>query len=421
MAFSNGGSRASGRVSARAGLKGLILLALVAVALVAPRAAEASEYVWKDVEGSWNDAGNWEHVPLSGPIGLGYPNLPGDRALFTGTYASAHNVAVPDGVVITVGTIIFGDHGITIRGDGSGRLRLDNGTFVPQIIRIGVPLSSLDLFDIPVELRKDVNVTSSDASANMVMLQGISNNGGAFGITKKGPGRLYLRGNNSYLGTTSVERGALILDQPDGSGSIEGNLEIGSGVAGPDVIAEVLVAKSHQISNTSRVLIKSQGLLTVENTQRVGEVIVNDGFLTVRNNGFFRTADLTLSGGIVDCQADGFIRLDGRVTATSSAKGPSRIFRSGGGGVLDLGSATDTFIINDGPSTAHDLSIDLPISGSVSAGVVKDGSGTLRLTGSNTYVGLTSVNAGALWLEPLAGGQSISGAMGIGGQGNQPT
>jgi autotransporter-associated beta strand protein len=386
-------------------LSALTLLAFVMVTLGAPRPAEAQVYIWKNVDGSWDNPNNWEP--------FGFPNAPGDQAFFSQDYSGKRTVTIPDGAIITIGTIFFTDDAITIAPIGSGRLRLDNGIFVPTITRIGAPPLDSDVISAPIELRNNAEI-NVDAGAGFIINNTISNSLGAWGITKKGRGILRLRAGNSYLGTTSVERGQLLLDMSNNV-VIQGNLEIGTGAAG-DVIAEVLVTKANQISDASRVLVKSQGLLTVDIAEQVGDVIVNDGFITIRNSvGALVPASLTLSGGIVESRTGANILLEGPLTATSSAKGPARIFRSGTDGELLLGGTSRTFTINDGPSTAHDLTIDLPIMLLGQAGLNKQGLGTLRLTASNNYAGLTTVRAGNLWLEPPAGGQSIAGGLIVGG------
>src|SRR5262249_4452148 len=68
-------------------------------------------------------------------------------------------------------------------------------------------------------------------------------------------------------------------------------------------------------------------------------------------------------------------------------------------GNLDLGNATRTFTIGDGTA-----SVDLDITAVVSnGGLIKAGLGPLRLEGanSNTYAGLTTVNAGRLELNKI--------------------
>ena len=81
-------------------------------------------------------------------------------------------------------------------------------------------------------------------------------------------------------------------------------------------------------------------------------------------------------------------------------------------GNLDLGGATRTFTVADGPA-APDLSVTSVVSGT-GAGVTKAGPGLMSLGGANSYDGATAVNAGTLAvangsaLGSTAAGTSVS-------------
>jgi filamentous hemagglutinin family protein len=63
-------------------------------------------------------------------------------------------------------------------------------------------------------------------------------------------------------------------------------------------------------------------------------------------------------------------------------------------GNLALGAATRTFTINDSTGSADELNVTAIISGA--SGLTKAGTGTMVLSGENTYTGLTTVSAGTL-------------------------
>lgn len=394
------------------GLKVLTLVVYLIVMLGAPVAAEASIYIWKNVDGSWTDPNNW--TPADG--GTTYPNAPGDQALFSATYTAFRTVTIPDGAVVTVGAIFFTDRAMTITSAGSGRLRLDNGAFAPQITRSGLPAGIGDVIGAPVELRGSVVINVSDAAAHILFSGEIGNAGCVCGIRKISPGKLFLRGDNSYVGVTKVEGGQLILDQLD-TRVIKGDLEIGTGTPGPGTLAEVLIARDDQIFDNSRVLVTHQGQLTVDAAESVGETTIVDGTIRIRTgSGLFAPKGLNMTGGIIDSLTNGTLRLDGDVTAIGSGNGngPARIIRSSGLGALDLGPEGDRFTINDRPNLEPDMTIELPIIAGGNVGLVKTGPGTLRFRGGNTYPGTTQVLAGKLRMEPPAGARSIVGALSIG-------
>ena len=65
---------------------------------------------------------------------------------------------------------------------------------------------------------------------------------------------------------------------------------------------------------------------------------------------------------------------------------------SGGSGNVDLSGGTRTFTVGNGSSDV-DLDVVSPI---INGGLTKNGAGTMRLSGSNTFAGAVTVNAGVL-------------------------
>lgn len=119
------------------------------------------------------------------------------------------------------------------------------------------------------------------------------------------------------------------------------------------------------------------------------------------NNRSGTIASLTLGGASTTVAAvttgTGILTLGGNVSydATNNPNEASIA------GLLDFGVSTRTFTVGDSSAAASDLQINAICSGAV--GLIKDGSGTLRLGGTNTYTGTTTVNAGTLALT----GESI--------------
>ncbi len=108
------------------------------------------------------------------------------------------------------------------------------------------------------------------------------------------------------------------------------------------------------------------------------------------------TGALVLGGGVAGSSVsivtdDGVLTLGGNVTysATNNTNGATI------SGYLDLGSANRTFNIGNSSATTEDVVIDAIMSGT--GGLNKaTGTGTLVLSGANTYTGATTVGAGVL-------------------------
>jgi autotransporter-associated beta strand protein len=124
---------------------------------------------------------------------------------------------------------------------------------------------------------------------------------------------------------------------------------------------------------------------------------------------------LVMVGGSV-ATGSGTLTLGGNVADLSNAtlQGPATI-----AGNLSLGGATRTFdvqlgsLVNQNPNlpnvNPNDLVINATISdGAAPAGLVKNNTGALELTGNNTYTGPTTVNAGILYVDGSQTGSAIT-------------
>src|SRR5262249_57349862 len=111
---------------------------------------------------------------------------------------------------------------------------------------------------------------------------------------------------------------------------------------------------------------------------------------------------VTTSGGSIASTGSGKLVLLGDVT-TDMAPAPATI-----GGNLDLSGATRTFTVADSTSVNPDLEISAVIT---NGGVMKQGAGELRLSGSasNSYAGATLVSAGTLQLAKTGGALAVVG------------
>lgn len=139
-----------------------------------------------------------------------------------------------------------------------------------------------------------------------------------------------------------------------------------------------------------------------------GNVLPDASNVSVSGNAAGVTAMLDLNG---NSDAIGTLTLGG-ATATSGARvgtGSGTLTLGGNltysasnnplgatiSGNLSLGAATRTFAVNDSSTAAVDLTVSAGISGS-SVGLTKTQAGTLFLTGTNTYTGVTTITTGNL-------------------------
>src|SRR5262249_47186714 len=142
-------------------------------------------------------------------------------------------------------------------------------------------------------------------------------------IRKRGPGTMVLMSSAICRGTVTVERGRLSLSSPL-PGSIDCNLFVGDG-DGAAGSAEVTIDVKDQIADHVNVVVRSDGRLVCTSQDQIFNLDVTDGLVSVRDaiDARLTVRALNMTGGIVETQLNGQLRLLGDVTAIASAAGPA--------------------------------------------------------------------------------------------------
>jgi fibronectin-binding autotransporter adhesin len=237
---------------------------------------------------------------------------------------------------------------------------------------------SLAVLDINGDINLNSNTLTVRANTGDFFFSGIVSGAGNLVKTNVGTLRFDGAGHNTYSGFTRFDAGVLELDKfsifPSFTNyiSIPGDLTVGdgNGLVGTDVLK---LLADDQIANTSDVTVKNSGLMDL-------------------NGHDDRIALLTMEGGTIDT-GTGTLSLGGNLTGLADANSATI------NGNLSLGGATRAFDISPGPASP-DMVINATIipgtSGFTSAGIIKNGGGTLQFTGANTYNGTTTINDGQL-------------------------
>ena len=216
---------------------------------------------------------------------------------------------------------------------------------------------------------------------------------GAGGVNKTGGGTLILSGSNDYTGGTTINSGTLQVAQDDNLGNAAGSLTFGHGVLRTtssfnttrnvsllgngefNTDAATTLMLMGAVSGAGSLTKSGEGTLVLDQVNSwTGGLILKAGTLQLARFGALPNGnDVIVHGGKLD--------LNGYNTTLSSLIGY--------GGEIGLASGQLTL------DQSTDSVIASTITG-IGGSLVKNGSGTLLLTGSNTYSGGTTVSGGTL-------------------------
>lgn len=264
----------------------------------------------------------------------------------------------------------------------------------------------------------------------------IVDNTGTVGFTKSGTGRAALSGSNIYTGATTVSQGTLSVNSIGNGGAasavgastadasnlvIEGaTLEYTGGTSTSDrgfTLTRSGATTSGTVSVTSAVANLTFGG-QVTSPDAAGLTKTGAGTLTLTNAGNDYAGITTISAGTLAVSSIGNGGGSSTLGASSSAS-VNLVLQSGGELQYTGGSAsTDRgFMLASGVGQI-DVSqaiTTLTVSGvATGAGTfIKDGAGTLVLSGTNTYTGGTTVSSGTLRAGSARAFGSTTGAMAV--------
>ncbi len=230
-------------------------------------------------------------------------------------------------------------------------------------------------------------VTNSGAAATLTAgadnasttFSGVIQNGpGALSLTKSGAGTLTLTGNNTYTGVTTIS-GVLQIGAGGTTGSVAGNIFNSGGVIfnrSDDFAYGGDITSSGWITKLGANTLTLSGANSHSGATNLSAGVLKAGSTTA----FSQSSDITVSAGAT-------LDLAGFSNDVGSLAGAGTVTNSGAATTLAIRSNTNTTfsgVIQDG---AGALSLNKSFA-----------SGTLTLTGGNTYTGGTTISAGTLQL-----------------------
>lgn len=418
----------------------------------------AGNFSWNNstLNGDVTNGNNW-----NSSLSPTFPGGPGDIAN-AGAGAGANNQTINLDQNVTIGELVLGttNNGSGTQSIGAGggfALTFDNLSAPGMILH--TPAGKADVVATPVVIAGSGSLLIANPSSTMLTISGaitsgktsgtqgvgqtsgtvaisgpISNGstGGTVAVNVSG-GTLILSGSNSYTGGTTLDDGTLSLGNANALGT-SGAITFGGGTlqfsaANQGDYSARFSAAANQAFNfdtngqnvtLAASLVSSGGTLTKTGTGRLtllgaanfdGDTNIQNGSLNVSSisnsphinfgagantgalvyTGPGQTtsaiinlgAGLGTGGGLIEQAGSGVLKFTGANTATGGQKHTLTLQGS------TLGSGEIAGAIVDNSATNN-------------TSVVKNGSGTWRLSGANSYTGTTTITGGTLFVSGAA-------------------
>lgn len=329
-----------------------VLLTTTALGVVSAHAA--TDGTWTGATNNeWTDGTNWTSTP-SVPDG-------------TATFSNTGPTAVISSGLVSVGSVLFSAvpnaPAYTI---GTGDVFLVNGTGI---------------------FNNSTNIQTFNVGASMVFQNASTASGGSMPVTYGNSSGIFFQGT-STAGTAIITNG----------GDLEFNDTSGAGTAAITNNATMNFQDSTS-ANGATITNGAGGFLAFNASSTAGAaIIINNNSLQFTGSSTAASATITTNSG-------------GTTSFIGSSTGANARFITDSGGTFDISGLTTSgmtagsiegagdYVLGSKILTTGGNNLSTQVDGVISGiggGLVKVGSGTMTLTGTNTYTGPTTISAGTL-------------------------
>jgi len=230
-------------------------------------------------------------------------------------------------------------------------------------------------------------LTGSSTGDNTFNLQ-ITDSGTVANITslsKTDAGQWNLgNSNNTYTGATTISNGILALNN---NGALPANSPLALGTAATSGTFQMSGTFERPLASAATA---GSGTVTWTGATGGGGFAAHTTPLVVAIGGTSTLTALTWNSG-------GFVPTGAPLLLNSASALSDVLFMNN----IDLGAAQRTITVNDNANTAADFATLSGVLSGTGGGIVKNGGGILRLTGANTYTGVTDISVGTLVVSTL--------------------
>lgn len=289
----------------------------------------------------------------------------------------------------------FAAEGLTISGTGSagqGALAnvAGNNTWTGSVALAGSGTNSIGV----------------DGSTNLTVA-GVVSGAAGNNLVKSGTGTLTLSGTNTFTGSTTINAGTLSISNETNLGANPGSFSAGHLTLDGGTLRTTTSAVTIDDANRGVTVgagggtFETQTNLTIANAVAGSGALAKTGPATLTLSGTnTHTGSVAVNAGTLAASGGSALGDNSAVTiaggATFTTAGFSETVGSiGGAGNVALGSGSTTLTVGGNNSSTTFAGV---ISGDASAHLAKTGTGTLTLSGANTFTGNLQVNQGTVTL-----------------------